>query len=155
MIEIVKDPAIDDFSKLLELIQTAFAAQEGQIDPPSSATRLTAGNLRKDSLEHTLLLAREEGRLVGCVLCQQQEDSLYLYRLAVDPLAQGKGVGTKLANQVIAEARMQKLVRVTLKVRCALTENQAFFAANGFAIYETGSHPGFDHPTFVRMERMV
>ncbi|MFP4105546.1 MAG: GNAT family N-acetyltransferase [Phycisphaerae bacterium] len=56
-------------------------------------------------------VAREDGKLIGAVLCGTDGRRGYLHHLAVDPDARGKGVGRRLAArcmQALSEAGIRK-----------------------------------------------
>jgi ribosomal protein S18 acetylase RimI-like enzyme len=57
-----------------------------------------------------------------------------------------------LLRDAIDWAHGRGAARVTLEVRIELTENIAFFERHGFVITEAVSHPGYDRPTYYRME---
>jgi ribosomal protein S18 acetylase RimI-like enzyme len=137
----------DCLPRVLEILKTAFAAQEGRIDPPSGVTRETLETLSAKLDRETLLVAELGGRTVGCIWCDSRPGEMYIGRLAVEPASQGRGVARSLLLAAIRLARESGVRRVTLGVRIELEENIAFFRRHGFQITGTESHPGFDRPT--------
>ncbi|MEM1162798.1 MAG: nucleotidyltransferase family protein, partial [Pseudomonadota bacterium] len=85
-----EDPAITqagprtDFDGLLSLLHRAFAFMDRRIDPPSSLNRLDIPALREKVASETCYLAHLDGRLAGCVFCEERDDRLYVGKLAVD-----------------------------------------------------------------------
>ena len=139
--------------QVLALIRAAFADMAGRIDPASSAQHLALADL-------TAQAAMGEVRVIGDPVCAAviltpRPDSLYPGKLAVAALARGKGPGRRLVETAVARARALGLPAVTLQVRVELTQNQAAFAAPGFA--ETGrtARPGHDQPTAIICQRSV
>jgi predicted N-acetyltransferase YhbS len=145
----------DDAAAAAAVIRAAFAAQTVATDPPPSAVRESAASVAKS------LAAPGQGGFVacagpaiaGCVLWQVQPRGLYLGRLAVDPHHRGRGIAPALVAAVEAQARHLALPRLLLSTRLVLTDNRRLFARLGFVETEQHAHPGYDHPTFVDMEK--
>lgn len=138
----------DRFDTVLDLLRRAFAAHAGRIDPPSSSTRDTAESLAATAAAGRLLLATAgDGRLAGCVFARAEADACYMFKLAVDPAFQGQGIGRRLVQAVVADARAAGFLRVTAGVRLALTENIALFERLGFVKTGEKCHPGYAAPT--------
>lgn len=124
-----------DFTRwdaVLALILRAFAPMRGRIDPPSSAWRMTPGDLCRTAANGPAFLAVEAGTPVGCVFCRVKGDALYLGKLAVEPRLQGRGIGSALVAAAGREAAAQGLAWLELQTRVELVENHAAFAALGF-----------------------
>lgn len=148
VVAIGKAPA--DFERheaLLTLVQGAFAAHAGRIDPPSSASRASAASLRAMAADGVLVLAACDMRLVGCVFGVPQGEALHLSKLAVDPAWQGRGIGRRLVEALTDHARTGGFTGVTLGVRLVLTENIRLFERMGFVATGVTRHPGFSAPT--------
>lgn len=144
-----------DWAGLLDLILAAFAGMHGRIDPPSSALRLTPDLLKARADNETMLLAYDGSRLAGCAFLAGRGDRLYLGKLAVAPIFQGRGIGRALLMAADDCARAAGKGFIELETRVELLENHAFFAAMGFAETGRGAHPGFARPTSVTFRRQV
>lgn len=140
---------------LLDLILEAFAKMEGRIDPPSSAHRLTPETLKEKAQAETAFVAMEDGRLLGCVFCKAEPETLYIGKLATSPSAQGKGVGRALMAAAEDHARALKLPALRLDVRIELTENHALFSRWGFVKTAEKAHEGYDRPTQIEMRKAL
>jgi amino-acid N-acetyltransferase len=71
----------------------------------------------------------EKGRLVACVALENYGPDLAEIRsLAVDSVLRGRGVGARLLNYALTEARRRRIARVF-----AVTHAPQFFLRNGFA----------------------
>lgn len=138
-----------------ELILAAFAYMDGRIDPPSSALRLTPESMAADAAKGALLLAEQDGALVGCVFCRAQDDALYVGKLAVRPGLQGGGIGRALMAAAEAEARTRGLPFMELQTRIELIENHATFAKLGFVKTGEDAHAGYDRPTSITMRKRL
>lgn len=154
MVEVTEaGPEFADWAGLHALLAAGFAGMEGRIDPPSSLARMGPGELAAKAAAERLWLAREDGRLVGCLFGARRGEALYLSKLAVAPERQGRGIGRALVEAAAAAALAEGLTALTLGTRVELAENHAAFGRMGFR--ETGrtAHPGFDRPTSVEMRR--
>ena len=77
---------------------------------------------------HDFIVAVEEGRVVGCVHLDDYAPSLAEVRsLAVDPNAQGGGIGIALVDALEALARVRGYTTIF-----AVSNNDVFFRRRGF-----------------------
>lgn len=146
----------DDLAPVLALLRSAFAYMEGRIDPPSSAHRLTVEAMAAQTEEGAVFIA--EGRddtLLGCVFLKPKGDALYLGKLAIRPARQGEGIGRRLFEASIEEARARNLPEIELQARVELTENHAVFAAMGFREVGRTAHDGYNRPTSITMRYTI
>lgn len=156
MIEIQRiDQDFDRFEPLLTLIRTAFAYMDGIIDPPSSAHLLTVSGLQQKAKEEIAFIALENRELLGCVFCKPEENCLYIGKLAVAPIAQGRGVGVALLRKAEAAARERGLAALRLETRIELAENHKRFSAWGFLRTAENAHPGYTRTTSVEMTKRL
>ena len=83
------------------------------------------------------------------------DGGMYLGRVAVPPAWRGRGVARAVVGAAEEEARARRLPRLLLGTRLVLAGNRRLFAGLGFR--ETGleTHPGYDAPTSVRMEKAL
>ena len=114
---------------MLESKQTPLisAATEADIDgieallAPNVEKQLVLARSKEDILSHlgNFLLARDGGRLIGCVALRGFGEGLYEIRsLAVDAAFMGRGVGTRLVEACLEKAARQDAALVfTLTLR--------------------------------------
>ena len=140
-------PDFDDWHALHGLLVRAFASMDGRIDPPSSLTRMSVGDLRGKAQTEFVVIAREGQRLVGCGFGSVSGDNLHLSKLAVDPASQNRGILRLMLPLLESEARRLGLKDLELQTRVELTDNHAAFAALGFEKVAETAHPGYDRPT--------
>jgi ribosomal protein S18 acetylase RimI-like enzyme len=139
------------------LTQAAFAGQRG-LDPPSGAGKETLESVRAELGERGGALARAadgSGEVVGCLRFHVRPGALYVYRVAVPPRLQGRGVGRALMGWAEGEAGRLGLGAVEVGVRIALPDNVAFYRALGYEVVAEHAHPGYDHPTSYEMRKPV
>jgi len=143
----------EDWQSLLNLLQSAFEYQHTRINPPSSLNLLTLDNIAEKSVSEILLLAYRGQELVGCAFLRELPHALYVGKLAVLPSVQGEGVGKKLLNFAQEIACQLAYSQLELQVRIELIENQAVFSAMGFVKSGETSHPDFNRPTSITMQK--
>src|SRR5690349_15085199 len=131
-----------DWPRLLELLQAAFAYQRHRINPPSSVYALDVGSLAEKARDEHLFLAHAGGDLAGCVFAAKQTSALYVSKLAVWPLLQGRGIGRRLMSAVEEFARQVGRVILELNTRIELTENHHTFERFGFIKVAEEAHEG-------------
>lgn len=102
-----------------------------------------------------MFLAAEDGELVGCLFAKPQPGSLYLGKLAVLPHRQGQGIGRRLMQAAEDFARRTGHAVLELDTRIELTENHATFTALGFVKTAEHAHDGYDHTTFITMQKKL
>ena len=136
-----------DCAPILALIRASFADMEGLIDPPSSATRLTADDIARQATEGEVWLLEEAGAPVACMFLSPREDQLYLGKLAVAKSHRRQGLARQLVKLATKRARALGLPAVTLQSRIELSENHAAFRALGFVQTGESAHEGYDRPT--------
>lgn len=145
-----------DAEQLSALIVGAFSSYRVQLDPPSSAPNETPEAVRVKLATHGAAIAESAGIGIGCVLFTQQEpETLYVGRLAVEAAWRGRGVARALMAFAEAEARNGGLRILQVKVRIPLADNQRFFKCCGFAEVGRESHAGYSAPTMIRMEKRL
>ena len=154
----IKRAATDtaDWQAVLDLVLEAFAYMEGRIDPPSSAHRLTVEAMAAQTEEGAVFMAEgRDGTLLGCVFLKPKGDAFYLGKLAIRPARQGEGIGRRLFEASIEEARARNLPEIELQARVELTENHAALAAMGFREVGRTAHDGYNRPTSVTMRYTI
>ena len=144
-----------DAAAACALIHRAFAAQPVATDPPSGAMKETPQTIAAALSCGGGAGVEEEGRLVACVLWEENEGGLYLGRLAVDPACRRRGLARALVAAAEAAAVRRGLSRVHLRVRLALLDNRRLFASCGFAETRLHAHPGYAEPTSIAMEKRL
>jgi len=72
-----------------------------------------------------------------------RDDHLYVENIAVDPSAQGRGLGRALMEFAEQEAARRTLGRMALVTHEVMTENQAIYARLGYVEVERRAEDGY------------
>ncbi len=87
-----------------------------RIDPPSSAHKLTHESLAQKAQDEICYIATDSGVLVGCVFFRPEPPHcLYIGKLAISAVMQGRGLGRKLLAHAEHEAVSRGLANLRLK----------------------------------------
>lgn len=139
-----------DWHGLLALVWRAFAGMAGRINPPSSLHHLTPGDLA--NAPEVWVIGDPP---VACMVLTPRDGHLYLGKLAVDPVHQGRGLGRLMVAQAEARAHALGLPQVELETRVELAENHRFYLNLGYGELCRTAHPGFTAPTSVRYVKRI
>ena len=149
------DHSFTRWDELLALILAAFASMNGRIDPPSSALKLTPVTLADKARSEIAYAAIEGETLSGCVFLRPEEGCLYIGKLAIAPVSQGRGIGRRLLAVAEQTARDRALPSLRLETRIELVENHDVFARWGFEKTGENAHPGFTRTTSIEMRKAI
>lgn len=86
--------------------------------------------------EHHVHVVEHARRIVGVLVLMETEEGLLIDNVAVDPAAQGTGVGRLLLEFAEAEARRRKLRSIYLSTNEKMTENQQLYARIGYVAFD-------------------
>lgn len=149
----------DDAATIAALIRRSFAALAVEADPRLSGQRVTEAEITAHlAAGGAGMVIEEAGLPVASVPWKrdaERTEAVYISRLAVDPAHRRQGLARALLATAEAEARAQGYRLLLLETRIVFTDNRALFAATGFHETRTRSHPGYDHPTIVMLEKTL
>jgi len=86
--------------------------------------------------------------VAGVIVLVGEDDHLLLDNVAVDPAAQGSGVGRALIGFAEAEARRRGYGEMRLYTHATMTENIALYGRTGWVETGRGEQDGFDRVFF-------
>ena len=112
-------------------IEKVIAIERASFQFPWS-TRFFLDELQVDCARS--ILAEVEERIVGYVLFWFLPEEVDIHNIAVHPDFRRHGIGRLLLEQVVATARRQDRVRVTLDVRFSNVPAQNLYRSFGFVI---------------------
>lgn len=110
-------------------IENVIAIERASFQFPWS-TRFFLDELQVDCARS--ILAEVDGRIVGYVLFWLVSEEVDIHNIAVHPDFRRQGIGRLLLEQVVAAARRQERLRVTLDVRFSNASAQSLYRRFGF-----------------------
>jgi ribosomal protein S18 acetylase RimI-like enzyme len=81
--------------------------------------------------------------VTAVLILYPREDHLYVENIAVDPSAQGRGLGRALMEFAEQEAARRGLRRMALVTHETMTENQAIYARLGYVEIDRRTEDGY------------
>ena len=149
----VREAACPDVAAILDILRAAFAEYEGFLDPPSGAHDETPGTVRRRMARGGAVMAIVGDVPVGCAFYEAVDGLLYFGRLSVLPHFRRRGIGTALLDSVEQRARNTGAAGVRLGVRLQLPHLLTRYERLGYRITKDMTHAGYEHPTYVFMEK--
>ena len=88
-------------------------------------------------------VAEREARIVGVLELLVTDEGFLLDSVAVDPSAQGTGVGRQLLEFAESEARRHGFQSIYLMTNEKMTENQALYSRIGYVLFDRQTVHGY------------
>ena len=132
-------PAVaSDLPAIKELISVAYARYLTLMDKPPAPLFRDYGPSVEDG---TTWVAGEP--VTAVLTLYPRPDHMYVENVAVDPGAQGRGLGRALLDFAEAEAARRGLRRMALVTHEAMTENLAIYTRLGYVEVERRAEDGY------------
>lgn len=120
----IQPATFQDLPALIQLVNSAYYGQPGSKSWTSeghlvAGPRITAENLHSYLQQPAVTILRcanEQNNIVGCVLLEKKQDTLYLGMLSVDPQIQASGIGKLLMQEAETFARHHQYTTITISV---------------------------------------
>ncbi len=147
----------NDAATVAALVRAAFAAQSVPTDPPASALRLTAANVREHLASGGGGMVAEPAvdAMVASIMWSEVDGGLLIARLAVASAWRRRGLARALLAAAEEASRAAGLPRLHLGTRLVLRDNRRLFSAVGFVEVARHAHAGYPQPTWVEMEKRL
>ncbi|MGE5605721.1 MAG: GNAT family acetyltransferase [Bacteroidota bacterium] len=117
-----------DENEVIQIWTDVFGYDAPHNDPRLALERKVAFN---DGL---LLVAEEDGQIIGMVMGGYDGHRGWIYSLAVRPGFRKSGTGTKLIQAILEEFKKRGCLKVNLQVLGTNREVVEFYRRNGFAV---------------------
>jgi ribosomal protein S18 acetylase RimI-like enzyme len=124
----IEPMTLDDYDDVLALWQSVEGVGLHLADA-DSREGIAAYLLRNPEMS---LVAREDTRVVGAVLCGHDGRRGYLHHLAVHTDYRGQGIGCEMMQTCLASLSEAGLVKCTIMVYTDNTDGQAFWEKHGW-----------------------
>ena len=126
-----------DIPELIELLKTLFE-QEAEFEPNSEAQRKALSKIILDPKIGIILVARDNEKILGMINLLFTESTALgakvaiLEDMVVLAKSRGGGIGSKLMDYAISEAKKEGCKRITLLTDIENTKAQSFYQKKGF-----------------------
>ncbi len=118
---------------LLVIQELENAARSRYLDDPKLAFVAGSAPIALERLQTgELVVADDEGRIVGFILTTPMDGGLYVANISVAPGQSGRGIGAALIRDALARASMRGLEKVMLTTFRAPMWNGPWFRRFGF-----------------------
>jgi ribosomal protein S18 acetylase RimI-like enzyme len=122
-----------DVPRLSELVRAAYGVYVPRM---GREPRPMGDDYAAAVREHEVVVAEEDGRVVGMVVLTVTEEGFLIDNVAVDPARQGQGVGRALLLEAEAAARRAGFDALYLFTHETMTENLALYERIGYVEYD-------------------
>jgi ribosomal protein S18 acetylase RimI-like enzyme len=82
--------------------------------------------------------------VAGYMIAWPEADAYFIDNIAIDPTRQGEGLGRRLIDHAMGEAKRFRLPAIRLYINVAMTENISMYAHLGFVETHRAVEDGFD-----------
>lgn len=135
---------VDATSRLAHRAYRNYIARIGRPPAPMEADYAAAVSAG------TMWVAEDEGGLLGFIVLVDTDDHLLIDDIAVEPHAQGRGIGTQLPALAESEARRRGHDRIQLYTNEAMTENLDYYPRKGYVETHRGEQVGYRRVFFTK-----
>jgi len=133
---------VPEIEALVRAAYSPYIPRIGRAPAPMNADYAAA------VLAGRVLLARQDGRLVGVLVTEPQHDHLHIETIAVAPASQGTGIGGRLLQHAEKEARALEVSELRLYTNAKMTENLKYYPRRGYRRVARRTEDGFDRVYF-------
>ena len=137
----------DDVDVSAELARQAYGHYTARIGPPPAPVGADSAAAVREA---TMWVAEDDGRVVGLLVLLDGDGRLLLDNVAVDPSAQGRGVGARLLAFAEDEARRRGHDRIELYTNEAMTENLGYYSHQGYVETHRAEQDGYRRVFFTK-----
>jgi GNAT superfamily N-acetyltransferase len=136
-----------DVPRIEAIVAAAYAPYTPRIGRPAGPVSADyAGAVAQGEV----WVAQEDGVIAGLLVLVPRSGHLLLENVAVDPAAQGTGVGARLLEVAEEEADRLGLPEIRLYTNVVMTENLAYYPRRGYVETHRGNEDGFDRVYFTK-----
>ncbi len=136
----IEKATINDAAELEALINSGYRGEGSKKGWTTEADLLDGIRTDQEDLKgliskenaQLLKFTNEQGKIIGCVFLEQQDNALYLGMLCVSPNLQGGGVGKKLLYKGLEVAKELSLPKVKMTVISVRTELIDWYKRHGY-----------------------
>ena len=130
-------------SDVFEIRRIAKAAYAKYIPRIGREPAPMAADYDADIAARRAVVIGTNGKLFGYMVAWPERDAYFIENIGIEPQHQGSGLGRRLIEHAVGEARRAGLTALSLYTNEAMTENLAMYAHIGFVETHRLSEHGF------------
>lgn len=136
----IRPAALDDAVDVHACVMNAYRHYQSRIGrPPGPMTQDYAQVIR----DRAVFIALLEGEVAGVLVLAQTDEGFLLDNIAVDPRAQGRGVGRVLLELAEAQARSAGYGSIYLYTNVVMSESLELYGRIGYREYDRRIEEGY------------
>jgi ribosomal protein S18 acetylase RimI-like enzyme len=129
---------VDIISAIARAAYSKYVPRIGQAPAPMLAD--FAVHVARDAV----VVIETGGQVRGFLIAWPETHAYFIDNIAIDPVAQGSGLGRRLVEHAVSEARRLGLRALSLYTNVAMTENLAMYHRIGFIETHRAVENGFN-----------
>jgi ribosomal protein S18 acetylase RimI-like enzyme len=137
---VIRNAATHDAARMREIARAAYAKYVPRIGREPSP--MVADYDAAVAAQHATVI-EIGGQVGGYIVAWPEDDAYFIENIGVDPKYQGHGLGRRLIEHAVAEARRHGRAALSLYTNEAMTENLAMYVHFGFVETRRVTEEGF------------
>lgn len=136
----IRDATTGDVAEVRAIARAAYAKYVPRIGREPAPM---AADYEADIAAQRTVVIESGGKLCGYLVAWPEDDAYFIENVGVDPQCQGQGLGRRLIEYAVVEARRCGLAALSLYTNEAMTENLTMYAHLGFLETHRVTEDGF------------
>lgn len=138
---LIRKATAEDTARIGAIARAAYAKYVPRIgrEPPPMVADFAA----EVAAGHVVVIG-PAGAVDGYMIAWPETDAYLVDNIAIDPAWQGEGLGRRLMDHAVGEAKRRRLPAIRLYTNAAMTENLSIYAHMGFVETHRAIEKGFN-----------
>jgi GNAT superfamily N-acetyltransferase len=136
----IRPATASDAAAVTACVHAAYRHYIARIGKPPGPMLEDYAEVIRDLQVHVV---ERDARVIGVLVLADAEGGLFIDNVAVEPAAQGTGVGRALLEFAEDEARRRGLSLIALSTHEKMTENQALYSRIGYVEFDRRVTDGY------------
>ena len=137
---VVRPASRDDIGAIRQCVKRAYTMYVPRMGKKPAPMLADYTKLVDNNAVHVAVV---EPMIAGLIVMFGQDDHWFVENIAVDPMFQGRGLGTRLMAFAETEARGHAHTRVELYTHQKMTENLGFYPKLGYERFDERVEEGY------------